>query len=194
MEKNENDVKVKSPILERILKREKTHCKPVSLIMVPIILIGLVILTLLRGNSRVDSIAGVESCSALSFVLLAMLILFMVGATVINIILVKKEYKQKTKNGYEFIEGDLQWTPKLLTQFMLAAVIAGFIAGCVGLGGGVIFNPLLLSFKVPPSVSSATGMYMIMFTTLANSFQYLLSGYLHLGFAFWCAAWTIVGT
>lgn len=61
VDKNDGDILIKSPALERIIKQEGTHCKPASLIMVPIILIGMVILTLLRGNSRVDSIVGIGS-------------------------------------------------------------------------------------------------------------------------------------
>ena len=96
-----------------------------------------------------------------------------------------KEYAQKIKYGYKFAEGDLKWEGKLLIQFVIAAILAGFIAGTVGLGGGVIFNPLLLSFKVPPQVASATGMFMIMFGSLGNIFLYIMADYLDIGFGLW---------
>jgi uncharacterized membrane protein YfcA len=182
------------PTIQKIIKREQTHCKPVTLIMVPALFFVLIFLSLLRGNSNFDSIVGVKSCSPLSFVLLIMIILFYIGMTTVNIILIKKEYRIKVKHGYTFAEGDLQWTPKLLVQFIISAFAAGFVAGGVGLGGGVIFNPLLLSFDVPPLVASASGMFMIMCGSLSNSFLYVMAGYLNIGFAFWCGAFVAVGT
>ena len=61
----------------------------------------------------------------------------------------------------------------MIIKFSIYAVVAGFIASVFGIGGGVIINPLLLSFRVPTLVSSATGMYMIMFSTLSSSLLYL---------------------
>ena len=48
------------------------------------------------------------------------------------------------------------------------------MSGALGLGGGSIFNPLLLSMGVPPRVASATGMYMIIFSTGASSLIYII--------------------
>lgn len=105
--------------------------------------------------------------------------------TAINIYIVKKEHLIKEMHGYKFVEGDLQWTGKSLFQFNLSALIAGFIASLVGLGGGVIFNPLLLQFKVPPSVASNTGMFMIMFSTITNSFLFIMAGFFHIEYGLW---------
>jgi len=154
----------------------------------------LALLSLLRGSKEADSIVGVESCSAVSFVLLFLLYAFMLAMTAMNIIIVKREYAIKIKYGYEFAEGDLRWDSKLLTQFVIAAVGAGFIAGVFGLGGGVIFNPLLLSFGVPATVAASTGMFMIMFSSLSNSFLFSMAGLLNYEYGLWCAGFVVVGT
>ena len=117
--------------------------------------------------------------------MLFVLIAFYVVMTVINIILVKKEYAHKIQYGYNFVEGDLKWELNLLIKFVVSALVAGFIAGTVGLGGGVIFNPLLLSFKVPPQVASASGMFMIMFGSLSNVFLYIMAEYLDIEYSIW---------
>lgn len=52
----------------------------------------------------------------------------------------------------------------------------GWVAGALGLGGGVIFNPLLVSMNVPPRVSSATGMYLITFSKIATCVIYFIYG------------------
>jgi uncharacterized membrane protein YfcA len=69
----------------------------------------------------------------------------------------------------------------------------GWVAGALGLGGGVIFNPLLLSMGVPPKVSSATGVYLITFSKLATCLIYFLNGELQIDYALWVSLWDSVG-
>lgn len=42
----------------------------------------------------------------------------------------------------------------------------------VGLGGGVVFNPLMLEFGVHPKVAASTSTYLVMLSTFAASFQF----------------------
>jgi uncharacterized membrane protein YfcA len=181
------------PVLQKIISREQTHFKPSSLVMIPSLFFAIILVSLLRGNSNMDSIVGVKSWSPVDFILLIGLILFMIIMTISNIILVKKEHRLKVEHGYKFVDGDLHWTPKLLIQFMIGAIGAGLMAGTIGAGGGVIFNPLLLSFGVSPAVASASGMYIIMFSTLANSIQYAMAGTLIFGHAFWAGSFVVLG-
>lgn len=69
----------------------------------------------------------------------------------------------------------------------------GFVAGALGLGGGVIFNPYLIGMGVPPKVSSATGMYLIMYSKIAACTVYLLAGKLDMEYGLWIAAWSSIG-
>ena len=70
---------------------------------------------------------------------------------------------------------------------------AGGIVGALGLGGGVVFNPLLMGLGVPPQVATATAMYMIMFGTLSSSLIFLTMGSLNVPFALWIGLWSVVG-
>ena len=72
--------------------------------------------------------------------------------------------------------------------------LGGWVSGALGLGGGAIFNPLLLSMGVPPKVASATGMYMIIFSTGASTFSYLLNGMLDVGYGLWVGGFCVIGT
>ena len=67
------------------------------------------------------------------------------------------------------------------------------MAGALGLGGGVIFNPYLIGMGVPPKVSSATGMYLIMYSKIAAVTVYMLAGKLDLEYGLWIAAWSSLG-
>ena len=73
------------------------------------------------------------------------------------------------------------------------AFIGGWVSGAFGLGGGSVFNPLMIELGVPPTVSTSTGMYMIMFSTAASSLLYISYGTLNLQFAVWLGAWSVVG-
>jgi len=56
--------------------------------------------------------------------------------------------------------------------------LGGWVAGALGLGGGSIYNPALLTLGVPPKVSAATGMYLVTFSTVSSCFIYFLNNQL----------------
>ena len=59
-------------------------------------------------------------------------------------------------------------------KLIIWSFVGGLIAGSLGLGGSIIFQPLLLSMGVPPTVASATGMYMVLFSTGAVTVIYII--------------------
>jgi uncharacterized membrane protein YfcA len=73
-------------------------------------------------------------------------------------------------------------------------LVGGFISGALGLGGGTIFNPILLKMGMPPEVSSATSMYLVFYSTASSSFVYFIYGILDIYYAFWLGFWAIIGT
>lgn len=113
----------------------------------------------------------------LSFIVLATII------TVVCIIKLKANYQQKVKVGYMFTAGDIKWENHIIVQMLSIALVAGVLSGMVGLGGGVIFNIVLLEFGVNPLVSSATGMYMVMLATLSSSILFIMEGKMLYGYA-----------
>ena len=92
------------------------------------------------------------------------------------------------------MESDLKFEGKTLRNVLFLAFMGGWVAGALGLGGGSIFNPLLLSMGVPPKVSSATGMYLVTFSKISACLIYYLSGELRIDFAVWIAAWSTLGS
>jgi uncharacterized membrane protein YfcA len=92
------------------------------------------------------------------------------------------------------VDSDLRMTNnKTVITLVGLGFVGGFVAGALGLGGGAIFNPLLINMGVPPKVSSGTGMYMVMFSTLASSISYLIYGVLDLHYGIWLGLWSAVG-
>mmetsp|Transcript_18863 Transcript_18863/g.21092 ORF Transcript_18863/g.21092 Transcript_18863/m.21092 type:complete len:115 (-) Transcript_18863:91-435(-) len=58
------------------------------------------------------------------------------------------------------------------------AIIGGSLSSLVGLGGGVIFNPLMIEFGVHPKVSGSTSIYLITISTFSATIQFMLLGIL----------------
>ena len=73
-------------------------------------------------------------------------------------------------------------------------LFGGFVAGAFGLGGGSIYNPAFLTLGVHPNVAGSTGMYLVMVSTINTCFVNFLNGYLHIYYALWIAAWSLVGS
>jgi uncharacterized membrane protein YfcA len=100
-------------------------------------------------------------------------------------IYLKRHYSTKLRVHYEFKKGDIKWTiPKILIMSLIAFV-AGILSSALGLGGGVVYNPLLLELGIPPTVSSATGMYLVMFGTFTNTILFALADLVYWGWGFW---------
>ena len=88
---------------------------------------------------------------------------------------------------------DLKYQGKPLFFLLFFAFVGGWVSGAFGLGGGSVFNPLMIELGVPPQVSTSTGMYMIMFSTFASSIIYISYGALNEEFALWLGFWSIIG-
>ena len=85
-------------------------------------------------------------------------------------------------------------TGRNLTKLLVFAFLGGLISGALGMGGGSVFNPLLLSLGVPPQVASATGMYMIIFSTGASTLTYVYNDLLNFSYGIWSGCFCIMGT
>ena len=92
----------------------------------------------------------------------------------IAIRMVNYEQYFKVKYNKGICKSDLKFSPPVVRRLVSVAFVGGWVSGALGLGGGAIFNPVMLSMGIPPAVSSSTGMYLVMFTTFGSSITYSL--------------------
>lgn len=64
--------------------------------------------------------------------------------TAIAIMIVNSEYKDKVENGYNFVEGDFESSPKGLALMIAISFFGAFAAAFCGIGPGAIFCPILV--------------------------------------------------
>lgn len=50
----------------------------------------------------------------------------------------------KAEVGFEYVEGDVEWTPLNTIRYPCICFFAGFFAGMFGVGGGIVKGPLML--------------------------------------------------
>jgi uncharacterized membrane protein YfcA len=135
----------------------------------------LAFVNLYRGNKNEPSIFGVETCSVDDFSSLAVFVIICMILSYFCVKMVQREQWLKTKYGEGLSSSDVILNGGKLVKLLSMSFLGGWVSGALGLGGGAIFNPLLLSMGLPPKVASATGMYMIIFSTGASTMTYIIN-------------------
>ena len=149
------------------------------------------VLSLMRNS---ESDFGLKACSYQDWLSVALYVVLMALIVIIATKMTASEQSLKEKYGrINLAKSDLIFRGKVLRNVLILGFGGGWVAGALGLGGGVIFNPLLLSMGVPPKVSSATGMYLITFSKIVTSVLYVMFGELKMDYGLWISAWSILG-
>ena len=156
-----------------------------------IILISLTV-NFLRGSRRTPSIIGIAKCGTLDWTIFLSFIAIALLLSYAGVRINKREQRLKEKGGAT-CSNDLSYRGRPLFYLLFFAFVGGWVSGAFGLGGGSVFNPLMIELGVPPTVSTSTGMYMIMFSTAASSIIYITYGALNEEFAIWLGFWSIIG-
>lgn len=181
-------------ILKTVKKSERTHFQFGKMFPIIILFVVLTLVSFLRESHNQESFVNFERCSIEDWMLLSTFVVIALLITAICIIKLKTTYKQKLRVGYTFTNGDIKWENNIIFSMLFTALVGGILSGMVGLGGGVIFNPLLLEFGVDPQVSSATGMYMVMLATMSSSILFVMEGRMMYGFAIWLGLFMFLAT
>lgn len=120
------------------------------------------------------SIIGIDSCSIPSF---ALFIVFQILCMLLCYF-VKKSH-------IDFI------TPFSL---LYKSYISGILAGILGIGGGLVINPVLLQMGYGPAESSALSAFVVLFTSASTSTQFLILGAFDYFNALFVAFLSIIGS
>lgn len=175
--------------LRKLVECERGHCQQQKHLICLFCLALLIVMSVLRSDGM-----GFDKCSAGDWSSVAVFCIFMAIVVHVSTSLISHEQDLKRRyGGVNLAESDLIFEGNTLTIVLSLGFFGGWIAGALGLGGGVIFNPILIAMNVPPKVSSATGMYLILFSKIATCIIYFLYGQLQLDYGLWAAFWSSVG-
>lgn len=170
---------------------------------------------LIRGGEGFESLIGINSCSMISWVLFfATEIICFLGSYHVykqekekslkkansNMVELKNARKEnlliledKNKKNEEEEEED-GVTPTLLYKLFINTYVAGILAGTLGIGGGMVINPVLLKEKFSPEVSAAVSGFVVFFTSLSTTTQFIIAGAFDLEFAFFIFIFSGIGS
>ena len=81
-----------------------------------------------------------------------------------------------------------------MTKLLIIGFVGGWVAGALGLGGGSIYNPALLSMGVNPRVAASTGMYLVIFSCINACVVNFIGGILDVRYGVYIGGWVIVGS
>ncbi|TDH65799.1 hypothetical protein CCR75_007198 [Bremia lactucae] len=83
-----------------------------------------------------------------------------------------KVYLLKKAVKYPYLDGDIQWTKKMVIFFPLGCAAAGIVAGLFGVGGAIVASPILLELGSVPEVASSTTALMILYSSAAATVEF----------------------
>jgi uncharacterized membrane protein YfcA len=94
----------------------------------------------------------------------------------------------------EGTEGVLNWTPTTLVTYPLLSVVAGFLGGFLGIGGGIIMSPLLLELGMTAEANQATTAMFVFLSSSLATIQFVVLGKTMPQFVIWFTTWVTVST
>ncbi|KRX07012.1 hypothetical protein PPERSA_07175 [Pseudocohnilembus persalinus] len=176
-----------------LLMKQKHPNKPkpvidfgIALMMVPGVLLGTQI-----GKI---SLFGIERCGSIYWIFFGFQILFLVLVSFFSWKLVQKEILQKKLCNYDFDTQDIQDVElPFYYKINFASVFAGFIAGLVGAGAGLVMVPVLLLLKVNPTVAAATSGFMYFFISFSSILSIIVGEYLSYDIILWYTLLAFIG-
>jgi len=70
----------------------------------------------------------------------------------------------------------------------------GLLSSLVGIGGGIIFSPLLVALDLHPTVAVSTAIYIETYMVLTTNVQYIISNMLYYWYGLWLGCFSLFGT
>lgn len=146
------------------------------------------------GSSSKVSIDGVKLCGVVYWMIQVIFILVCFVVTYFSVKMNKKEQDLRKKYKVNYIEGEIIFEGNNLVKLLIIGFAGGWVSGALGLGGGSIYNPALLSLGVNPKVAASTGMYLVIFSCLNACVVNFVSGILDVRYGTYIGGWCVVGS
>jgi uncharacterized membrane protein YfcA len=153
-----------------------------------------IVFSLFKGSSSSKSIVGIKQCSSEYYGLTFSYFIFMIFMSIVaSLYLVRKTYVCENTN-YIFDEGDIRWNYKKCIIVSTASLFAGIVVGLLGMGGGNLIGPILLSLGVRPEIATISSSFTIFISSGTAAAQYFILGKIDLQYSGWFFMLSITGS
>lgn len=130
----------------------------------------------LRGGKGMKSIIGVKKCDTADWVLFTSYSILVFCFVLMGNRIVINEQKLKEETNWEYHKDEKIFDKKFIFKANILAFLVGAVSSIVGIGSGMIINPLLLSMDFLPQIVSFTGMYPTVINKFVASTVFLIAG------------------
>ena len=180
------------PIFDEINKEiEKDNfflrCDKLKFVIIPFFVMAF--LSILRESTKL-----VPKCSFLYWFIFISFFIFALIINYISFLHVQHEYNYRNSLGFPYDEKDIKWSFNQSISIAFIGLTSGFIAGTIGIGGGVVLGPILLSYGIFPVVSTVTTNFLVLLTSSSTSLQFILSDMMNFQYAFVSIIFSILGS
>jgi len=134
-----------------------------------------------RGTKKFDSIFGVEYCSNTYWGFYFAGVVICLGFFFYNYEVVWKIIRVKQALKLDQEEGAFQITDGAVKTLARSSVVAGIVAGLLGMGGSTVMGPVLLGLGVDVQTVVATSGFFVLQTSFMALFQSALYGDISMG-------------
>ena len=74
-------------------------------------------------------------------------------------------------------------TSSLFKSLSFNSYFSGILAGTIGIGGGLVINPVLLKAGLRPKIAASVSSVIVLFTSLSTTSQFIIAGAINFHFA-----------
>ena len=149
--------------------------------------------SLLRGGHGVESVVKLDSCSDYSWAIL--------GFSQLGLILMMlfgNKSNQRALAYHPSLEPIIKARTEKIklpvnVKIVLVSFISGILAGTLGVGGGLVINPLLMGMGFDPITSTAMSNMSVFFSASSTTTQFLAAGAIHYQHAWLFTALSLTG-
>ena len=129
--------------------------------------VSVLLLLLLRGRHDAPSIIGATECSTAYWALTA--------AALAGLLCTSASAASALSQAKAGAECGVEWTGRATVSALGQTLVAGIVAGMMGVGGGILLGPLMLRMGFLPQVSTATTATMILLTASSATAAFVLA-------------------
>jgi len=161
---------------KKIIEEEQEVFPKRKLSILASLLIFNMLMALLKGTQKFTSILGFEYCSDGYWTLFSIGVIGCFLVFFFNKRLVRKASLIKKMIRLNNVDKGFEITDEAIWKLAKSSIVAGVVAGLLGMGGSTVMGPVLLSLGIDVQTVVATSGFFVVQTSLMALFQAILYG------------------
>ena len=133
-----------------------------------------IIVILLKGGKGIKSIIGIQKCDWEDWTTTAIYTVLCLLLASISILILRSEGEER-----KAVTGKRSLEIEHSNILFICALVIGFVASVLGIGGATLLTPVLIAYEFSPSTVKATNCYLVFLNKIAASLVFLVLGILH---------------